>query len=117
MNPCAWCDKENGVRRPAGVSHGICAMHAAIEVNAARREAVEREIAECEKRVRERFLSERFGARVREGRALPVKWEPAGGKRVDQVIFSAAVLLACAGAGVVAGALVCAWRFANGGGL
>jgi len=29
LNPCAWCDKENGVvSRPSGTSHGICEIHA-----------------------------------------------------------------------------------------
>ena len=28
LNPCAWCDKENGVvSRPSGTSHGICEVH------------------------------------------------------------------------------------------
>jgi len=27
LNPCAWCDKENGVKRTADVSHGICPEH------------------------------------------------------------------------------------------
>lgn len=27
---CAWCDKERGVKRPAGTSHGICREHAAV---------------------------------------------------------------------------------------
>lgn len=27
--PCAWCDKENGVKRLGNVSHGICPRHAA----------------------------------------------------------------------------------------
>lgn len=30
-NPCAHCDKEDGIIRPMGVSHGICDRHIAIE--------------------------------------------------------------------------------------
>lgn len=26
-NPCAWCDRENGVERDKPVSHGICDKH------------------------------------------------------------------------------------------
>jgi hypothetical protein len=26
-NPCAWCDREHGITRPAGTSHGVCKRH------------------------------------------------------------------------------------------
>ncbi len=110
MNSCAWCDRESGRGTIAGTSHTICAKHAARLVREARKEAaLEAEMEGAERRVRARFASWRLAERVTKGRPLPVRWSPAGGKRLDQVLFSAGVLLVAIGAGVVFGAWVAFW--------
>jgi hypothetical protein len=38
-NPCAWCDKEHGITRLPGQSHGICERHAAEMREQLRRDA------------------------------------------------------------------------------
>jgi hypothetical protein len=108
---CAWCSRDSGRIDPPGTSHGICPMHAEIELNKVKAAQIEREIDRCETRVRRKFHDY---TRHR----LPVAWDeeepavaPASGQRLDQLVYSALVLAAAIGAGVIAGGIIAGWRF------
>jgi hypothetical protein len=109
---CAWCSRDAGRIDPPGTSHGICALHSAIELNKIKAEQIEREIDRCETRMRRKFHAYAHSR-------IPVSWdedEPvvasSAGKRSDQLAFSVFVVVVAIGFGIIAGSVMAAWRFA-----
>ena len=98
---CAWCEQENGWERAPGVSHGICAMHAARELNEVKRAQIEREVRALERDMEKRTLRVEWSEEEQEG-----PWSR--GKRPDQVRYSLVVVIVAAiiAVGYVVGAIV-----------